>query len=324
MLEGLRILQPRVYNLLVAKRFFFLGVGGALFPRMPGDLGNPEKMREIIQPEADRVAAASDSEEQRPVILEVLRFLFPLYEEVMRGRGFFGGDVFITQWENERRVCAPNVFHTATGWALPSWVVPADELDNLLAIADPQELRARLLAYRADDRFELNMMESVLRRVTRGYIARHDTEGKSLDTLIKALMSIEEPRGDYRTIHFHLRDLLRQYKLHSDSGTSAALSNSLLDDYGLTPLLVMELRDIHKRRQPDSQPTQPEELHILSEEDLASMLDKAVTHLKTQAENGSLLGNDIFDEYFYLWRHSGRIPRPRLTHDVCDTSLGPA
>jgi hypothetical protein len=143
------------------------------------------------------------------------------------------------------------VFHTATGWALPSWAVPADEIDNLLTIDNPQELQTRLLAYRADDRFELSMMDAVLRRVKSGYIDRHDAEGKRLDTLIQALISIEEPGEDYRRLHFHLRDLLTQYKLHSDSHTSAALMNSMREDYGLTPLLVMELHDIYKRRQPD-------------------------------------------------------------------------
>lgn len=310
-LEGLRVCQPRVYNLLIAKRSFFLGVGGALFPKMPGNFGNTEKMRELIQPEAERVAHASDSEEQRAVVLELLRFLFPLYDSVIRGTGFYGGDEFITQWQNERRVCAPEVFYTATGWALPSGAVSADEVDDILKIDDPQELQARLLAYRADDRFELNMMDAALRRVKSGYIARHDTEGKSLDTLIKALISIEEPAEDYRTLHFHLKDLLTQYKLHSDFRASAALMNSLMDDYSLTPLLVMSLHGIHKRRQPDYQPTQSEDLHILSEEDLMSVLDKAVAHLETQAENGFLLENDIFDAYFHLWRDGKGVEEPK-------------
>jgi len=203
------------------------------------------------------------------------------------------------------------VFHTATGWALPSWAVPADEIDNLLTIDNPQELQTRLLAYRADDRFELSMMDAVLRRVKSGYIDRHDAEGKSLDTLIQALISIEEPGEDYRRLHFHLRDLLTQYKLHSDSHTSAALMNSMREDYGLTPLLVMELHDIYKRRQPDYQPTQSEDLHILSEEDLASVLDIAVIQLKTQTENSSLLENDIFDVYFYLWRDGTGLEEPK-------------
>ena len=154
-------------------------------------------------------------------------------------------------------------------------------------------------------------MDAVLRRVKSGYIDRHDAEGKSLDTLIQALISIEEPGEDYRRLHFHLRDLLTQYKLHSDSHTSAALMNSMREDYGLTPLLVMELHDIYKRRQPDYQPTQSEDLHILSEEDLASVLDIAVIQLKTQTENSSLLENDIFDVYFYLWRDGTGLEEPK-------------
>ncbi len=170
---------------------------------------------------------------------------------------------------------------------------------------DPDELRTRLLTYRADDRFELNVMDVVLRRVTNAFVARHDADGTSLDTLIKALISVEEPGKDYRTLHFHLKDLLTQYKLHSDSDTSAALMSSLMDDYGLTPPIAVELHDIHKRRQPNYQPTQSGELHILSAKDLARLLDKAVTNIKVQAEGGTLLEKDIFDIYLYLWKDKG-------------------
>ena len=310
-LEGLRICQPRVYNLLVAKRSFFLGLGEALYSKMPQDFGNPEKMRDLIQPEADRIAAASDSEEQKIVVLELLKFLFPLYESVERGASPGSDNRFIDQWENERRACTPTLFRTATGWALPVGVISADEIEDLLIVDDSEELRVRLLSYTDSDRFERNMIDTVLRRVKSVYIARHDTGGKSLGTLIKALASIESPRENYRTLGFHLHDLLEQYKLHTDAPRSAALINSLLDDYGLTPLLVAELHDIYKRRQPDYPVTSAEVLHILSEEDLAIMLDKTLPYLKRKAENDSLLEKDIFDIYFDLWRDATGLEEPK-------------
>ena len=52
-------------------------------------------------------------------------------------------------------------------------------------------------------------------------------------------------------------------------------------------------------------------LHILSKEDLSSALDKALTHLKAQAENGTLLENDIFDVYIYLWKDGKGLEEPK-------------
>jgi hypothetical protein len=41
------------------------------------------------------------------------------------------------------------------------------------------------------------------------------------------------------------------------------------------------------------------------------VLDIAVIQLKTQTENSSLLENDIFDVYFYLWRDGTGLEEPK-------------
>jgi predicted KAP-like P-loop ATPase len=185
LLEVLRVMEPRVYELILDGQNLLVGTtpgAGILFTRPTS--GDPqEQANRATAALVEAICEATERQELNDVIRSVLEELFPRVEAIRRRFGEYGRH-FLDEWTNERRVCVLDFFRTATRWGLPSGTISNSEIRNLVSIADPRDLRARLRIYDEDVRDDVDYA-AVLERI--GPFYRTQAEPPALEAILRVV-----------------------------------------------------------------------------------------------------------------------------------------
>lgn len=302
-LEALRVCQPAAYERLISNSDLLVGstpgIGAAfLFGSSTGKA--QEEAQAATKSAANSVSDAASPDSLQPVVGRLLAELFPRVQAADRGSSGFSGD-FLDQWRSERRVCVPELFYTATAWALPAGVVSASEVGELLSIETPGELQTRLLAYDDDPRPGIDFV-SALGRV--GIHYRAGQEGRDPRTTLEAVFGIQQPGGKYAIIGQLGFDALKQLRREQGSEIVKDFILHCVDEQGATPGLVDTMRAIGEEHGWRGKNPWPEDDRVLSEDHLAVVCERVTEHIESEAHRSTLLDRDVFDHYLYLWEEA--------------------
>ena len=308
-LEALRICQPAVYQRLISVQGLLVGPTPGASTIFPGRAAarTHEEAQAATKAAAESVVSVATREELRLVVGRLLEELFPRVQAARRNFTGFGTD-FVAQWTSERRVCLPELFRTATAWALPSGVVSASEVEELLRTEDPCELRALLLAYDEDARVGIDLV-SVLGRLSVDYLGGE--EGRDPRPMLGAIFGIPAPGARYYAIGRTCFDVLKQLRREEGPEAAKALILQSLTEYGPTPGLVIAIRAIGREHGWQGRSPWPAGDRILGDEGLREVCVKISELLAREASEGTLLDRDVFDHYLYLWEEADGTAGPK-------------
>lgn len=296
-LEVFRICHPLVYQRLLERRDYFVGVGNQLYGRNLVEAGEKEEIATTVENALDHVSSAVAEVEVRRAVSNLLRELFPLAQWAHQRHGFGGGE-FVTQWQNDRRVCAPDVFRTATSWTLPKHVAPAGLVQELAGLDDADELRRKLSELLASSETRFDVAQVVFRLADLAQRERNPTS--SIEVVIGALLGLEEPGALAGTIGSVCKDLLLQLRHRSSVESSDNLLKRCMESYSLTPTMVHLLRDIADDGGYRTQSPSPGNVGYVSSETVNELFSSASERLD-EMEYSELFSKDEFDHYLYLW-----------------------
>lgn len=306
-LEALRLIVPRVYDRLLGSQELLLGSTPGAGLLMFGSSASQDRYREQNEATKAEVEAILDAapEHLRPVVQQLMEGLFPRAYSALHGMGGYGPE-FHHEWISQKRVCVPEFFRTATSWGLAPGMISSSEVEDLSRLSDPALLRARLLSYDDDPRPGVDL-KTVMRRM--GAWLGTLADEAALKTALKAVFGIEGHGTAYPTLHLLALDALKELP---DSVSRKALILDWIEDDHVTPVLTDVIRTLGGEHgwYRDNR-TLPEEYRTLSPRDFHEVLSAAVRDIEEQARSGSLLRNDLFNEYLYLWKYAAGDEAPR-------------
>ncbi len=306
-LETLHLIVPRVYDRLLGSQGLLLGStpgAGLLMFGSSASQTRQDAMNEATKAEVEAIRDTAP-EHLRPVVEHLMEDLFPRAYSALHGMGGYGPE-FHHEWVSQRRVCVPEFFRTATSWGLAPGMISSSEVEELSRLSDPNLLRARLVAYEDDQRPGVDL-KTVVKRM--GAWLGTSADEPALKTALRAVFGIEGHETAYPTLHLLGIDALKKLP---DSDSRKELILEWIEDDHVTPVLTDVIRTLGGEHgwYRDSR-TLPEESRTLSPRDFSEVLSAAVRDIEEQAESGSLLGNDLFNEYLYLWKYAAGDEGPR-------------
>jgi hypothetical protein len=305
LLETLRLNHADAYEQIVALQGDLLGstpgAEAVLFGARSND--RREKAAEATK-QAVEIISNHISEDLRDPLSHLLEDLFPRVQAARRRSGGYGPG-FVDEWTAQGRVCVPEIFEMATSWYLKPDMISTTEVEQLLAIRDPDQLRERLISYRDDQHTGVDLT-TVLRRAGANY--RTSADENALTTLIRALLGIESVESSHGVANILVRDSLR--RLPNSSGRKRILLECA-EEWGVTPLLVEVLRSMgHEHGWYQGESAVPEQSRLLLPDDLSEVLSEICSKIAEEASSGELLNRDLFNEYLYLWKYADGEEKP--------------
>lgn len=316
-LETLRVVEPKVYDRMLEAQDLLLGpspgTGLSFMARSSRDAA--EELDGATKEEVEAIATEA-SDGMTGTVMRVLEHLFPRVGAAINRAAAYGPE-FRHQWTHERRVCVPELFRIATSWVLPPSIIPYREVEELTAETDAVSLREKLLAYEEDQREGVDL-EAALERA--GAFYRTAADEPTLRTILLAVLGIEGVGTAHRVLYLLASDALGRL---ADSASRRDLLVNWIRSNGATPVLVDVLRESGFEHGWHRDAALPEDVSKLSSEDFRQVLDVAVPAIRAQADSGTLLSSDLFDEYLYLWGDAEGKDGPRqYLREVLETERG--
>jgi hypothetical protein len=190
----------------------------------------------------------------------------------------------------------PEFFRAATRWGLPSGTISHSEIQDLVSIMDPADLRARLRVYDEDARTGVDYT-TALERI--GSFYRTQASQPALEAILRVIL------GEERTDRAHAIMVPLAFAAlgrFSNPDSRKQILLETIDNHRVLPVLADLLRDLGKEHGWLERQGLPEEYRTLPPAQLQEVLDAALDDIRNQAEESMLLHRHLLYEYLYVWR----------------------
>jgi hypothetical protein len=296
LLEALRVTEPRVYeSILDGKNLLIGATPGAEMMLTRGSRNAQEEVNRATAALVDAVCRAADRKELDGVIRHILEELFPRVGTATGRIGAYGRDR-LDEWTNQKRVCVEEYFGIATGWSLSPGAISAAEVQDLVGITDPAELRERLRTYDHDARDGVDSA-SVLEKI--GPFYRTEADPTALEAIVRVVLGEERADRSYPTMFLLVLDALKRLPDHNEK---KRILLETIREHRVLPLTADLLKELGKEHGWLGREAYPEQYRTLPPAQLQEVVDAALEDLRKQAEESALLSRDPLGECLYFWR----------------------